>query len=99
MVFAKEDRELILLPIALEFEQKWDFAAIDGSAEMISEFVRSGFALMPGQDFLSPGTKQTAILSSTPPAGHGGMATIFPCGSGLSAVGPASSARIRSANI
>jgi hypothetical protein len=51
VVFAKEDRELILLPIALEFEQKWDFTTIDGSAAMISEFVHSGFGLMPGQDF------------------------------------------------
>ena len=51
VVFAKEDLELILLPIALEFEQKWDFTTIDGSAAMISEFVHSGFGLMPGQDF------------------------------------------------
>lgn len=51
VVFAKEDLELILLPITLEFEQKWDFATIDGSAAMISEFVHSGFGLMPGQDF------------------------------------------------
>lgn len=51
VVFDKEDLELILLPIALEFEQKWDFATIDGSAAMISEFVHSGFGLMPGQDF------------------------------------------------
>lgn len=51
VVFDKEDLELILLPVALEFEQKWDFATIDGSAAMISEFVHSGFGLMPGQDF------------------------------------------------
>jgi hypothetical protein len=51
VVFDKEDLELILLPIALEFEQKWDFATIDGSAAVISDFVHSGFGLMPGQDF------------------------------------------------
>jgi hypothetical protein len=51
LVFTKEDLELILLPIALEFEQKWDFGTIDGSAGMISEFVNSGFGLMPGQNF------------------------------------------------
>ncbi|MBL0714400.1 MAG: hypothetical protein JJV98_11930 [Desulfosarcina sp.] len=51
VVFAREDLELILLPIRLEFEQKLDFTTIDGSAAMISEFVHSGFGLMPGQDF------------------------------------------------
>ncbi len=51
MVFDKEDLELILLPIALEFEQKLDFATIDGCTDAISQFVHSGFGLMPGQDF------------------------------------------------
>lgn len=51
VVFDKEDLELILLPIALEFEQKWDFDTIEGSSRRVSEFVRSGFGLMPGQHF------------------------------------------------
>lgn len=51
VVFDKEDLELILLPIALEFEQKLDFATLDGCTDEISQFVHSGFGLMPGQDF------------------------------------------------
>lgn len=50
VVFEKEDRELVLLPITLEFEQKWDMSTIDRSSPHISEFVQSAFGLMPGQD-------------------------------------------------
>jgi hypothetical protein len=51
MVFDKEDLELILLPIALEFDQKWDFNSIHGSSQQINNFIQSGFGLMPGQHF------------------------------------------------
>lgn len=51
MVFNKEDLELILLPIALEFDQKWDFNTIQGSSHPINQFIQSGFGLMPGQHF------------------------------------------------
>ena len=50
VVFDKEDLELILLPIALEFEQTWDFTTIDNSSRLISDFIQSGFGLMPGQN-------------------------------------------------
>ncbi len=50
VVFDKEDLELILLPIALEFEQTWDFTTIDNSSSLVSEFIQSGFGLMPGQN-------------------------------------------------
>lgn len=50
MVFDKEDLELILLPIALEFDQKWDFSTIERSSRLINDFVQSGFGLMPGQN-------------------------------------------------
>jgi hypothetical protein len=51
VVFDKEDLELILLPIALEFEQTWDFTTIDDSSSLVSDFIQSGFGLMPGQNF------------------------------------------------
>jgi len=51
VVFDKEDLELILLPIALEFEQTWDFSTIDDSSRLVSDFIQSGFGLMPGQNF------------------------------------------------
>ncbi|MDJ0802676.1 MAG: hypothetical protein QNI97_07380 [Desulfobacterales bacterium] len=74
VVFAKEDLELILLPIALEFEQKLDFATIDGSAAMISEFVHSGFGLMPGQDFFmaqDPDRRDLILYATCWPWGDG----------------------------
>lgn len=74
VVFAKEDLELILLPIALEFEQKLDFTTIDGSAAVISEFVHSGFGLMPGQDFfMAPDSDHREIIL---------YATCWPWGNG-----------------
>lgn len=51
VVFDKEDLELILLPIAMEFDQKWDFQTIAGSSRLINDFIQSGFGLMPGQNF------------------------------------------------
>ncbi len=74
VVFAKEDLELILLPIALEFEQKWDFATIDGSAAVISDFVHSGFGLMPGQDFFiaqDPQHREIILYATCWPWGNG----------------------------
>ena len=50
VVFKKEDLELILLPIALEFEQSWDYATIVNSSHPVNEFIQSGFGLMPGQN-------------------------------------------------
>jgi hypothetical protein len=50
VVFNKEDLELILLPITLEFEQTWDFTTIDNSSHLVSRFIESGFGLMPGQN-------------------------------------------------
>jgi hypothetical protein len=50
VVFDKEDLELILLPIALEFDQNWDFQTIEGSSRLINDFIHSGFGLMPGQN-------------------------------------------------
>ena len=50
VVFDKEDLELILLPISLEFQQEWDFTTIDNSSSRISDFIQSGFGLMPGQN-------------------------------------------------
>lgn len=51
VVFDKDDLELILLPVALEFEQKWDFNTIESSSRLINDFIQSGFGLMPGQNF------------------------------------------------
>ena len=50
VVFDKEDLELILLPIALEFEQSWDFNTIENSSHPVNAFIQSGFGLMPGQN-------------------------------------------------
>ena len=60
VVFDKEDLELILLPIALEFEQNWDFHTIDGSSRLISEFIQSGFGLMPGQNLFVAGDQNAS---------------------------------------
>jgi hypothetical protein len=51
VVFDKEDLESILLPVILEFDQQWDFDAVDASAAPVARFLRAGFGLMPGQDF------------------------------------------------
>ncbi len=50
VVFNKEDLELILLPITIEFEQAWDFSTIDNSSGLVNDFIQSGFGLMPGQN-------------------------------------------------
>ena len=63
VVFDKEDLELILLPIALEFEQTWDFNTIDDSSRLISDFIQSGFGLMPGQNlFIAADESAAGIL-------------------------------------
>jgi len=62
VVFDKEDLELILLPIALEFEQTWDFNTIEGSSHLVSEFVQSGFGLMPGQNLFVAGDQNASGL-------------------------------------
>jgi hypothetical protein len=51
VAFDKEDLELVLLPVFLEFDQQWDFAAIDSAAAPVARFLQAGFGLMPGQDF------------------------------------------------
>jgi len=62
VVFDKEDLELILLPIAMEFDQKWDYLTIEGSSRLINEFVQSGFGLMPGQNFFVASDEQASGL-------------------------------------
>jgi hypothetical protein len=62
VVFDKEDLELILLPIALEFEQTWDFNTIDGSSRLVNDFVQSGFGLMPGQNLFVAGDEKASGL-------------------------------------
>ena len=62
VVFNKEDLELILLPIALEFEQNWDFATIDDSSRLICDFIQSGFGLMPGQNLFVAADENAAGL-------------------------------------
>jgi hypothetical protein len=63
VIFEKEDRELVLLPIALEFEQKWDMDTIDRSSPQISAFVQSAFGLMPGQDiFVAQDSAHTELV-------------------------------------
>ena len=49
VVFERQHLELILIPIGLEFEQKWDFYSLGSSPEVISKFVEAGFGLIPGQ--------------------------------------------------
>jgi hypothetical protein len=60
VVFDKEDLELILLPIALEFEQTWDFTTIDDSSRLVSDFIQSGFGLMPGQNLFIAADENTS---------------------------------------
>jgi hypothetical protein len=63
VVFEKEDLELILLPIALEFEQSWDFSTIDDSSRLVYDFIQSGFGLMPGQNlFIAADDKAAGML-------------------------------------
>jgi hypothetical protein len=63
VVFNKEDLELILLPITLEFEQTWDFATIENSSRLVSSFIESGFGLMPGQNlFIAADDNATGLL-------------------------------------
>jgi hypothetical protein len=62
VVFNKEDLELILLPIALEFEQNWDFTSIDDSSRLICDFIQSGFGLMPGQNLFVAADENAAGL-------------------------------------
>lgn len=62
VVFNKEDLELILLPITLEFEQTWDFATIDKSSRLISAFIQAGFGLMPGQNLFTATDDETKGL-------------------------------------
>ena len=63
VVFDKEDLELVLLPIALEFEQTWDFSSIDDSSQLVSNFIQSGFGLMPGQNlFIAADENASGIM-------------------------------------
>jgi hypothetical protein len=62
VVFSKEDLELILLPITLEFEQIWDFTTIDDSSRLVYEFIQSGFGLMPGQNLFIAADEKAAGL-------------------------------------
>ena len=62
VVFDKEDLELILLPITLEFEETWDFNTIDDSSRLVNEFIQSGFGLMPGQNFFVAADDKTSGL-------------------------------------
>jgi hypothetical protein len=62
VVFDKDDLELVLLPVALEFEQKWDFNTIEGSSRLINDFLQSGFGLMPGQNFFVAADDQAREL-------------------------------------
>jgi len=63
VVFDKEDLELILLPISLEFEQTWDFDTIEDSSRLINDFIQSGFGLMPGQNlFVAADESAAGIL-------------------------------------
>lgn len=74
VVFDKEDLELILLPIALEFEQKWDLATIDDSSRLVNSFIQSGFGLMPGQNlFIAADDNAAGLLL---------YATCWPWGNG-----------------
>jgi hypothetical protein len=74
VVFEKEDLELILLPIALEFEQSWDFSTIDDSSRLVFDFIQSGFGLMPGQNlFIATDEKAAGLLL---------YATCWPWGNG-----------------
>jgi len=74
VVFDKEDLELILLPITLEFEQKWDFATIDDSSRLVNSFIQSGFGLMPGQNlFIAADDNAAGLLL---------YATCWPWGNG-----------------
>lgn len=74
VVFDKEDLELILLPIALEFEQSWDFSTIDDSSRLVCDFIQSGFGLMPGQNLF--------IAADDNAAGMLLYATCWPWGDG-----------------
>ena len=74
VVFDKEDMELILLPITLEFEQTWDFATIDDSSRLVNRFIHSGFGLMPGQNlFIADDDNANGLLlyASCWPWGNG----------------------------
>lgn len=74
VVFDKEDLELILLPITLEFEQTWDFATIGDSSRLVSQFIHSGFGLMPGQNlFIAADDNAAGLLL---------YATCWPWGNG-----------------
>lgn len=74
VVFDKEDLELILLPITLEFEQTWDFTTIDDSSRLVNSFIRSGFGLMPGQNlFIAADDNAAGLLL---------YATCWPWGNG-----------------
>ena len=74
VVFDKDDLELILLPITLEFEQTWDFTTIGESSRLVSQFIDAGFGLMPGQNlFIAADDEATGLVL---------YATCWPWGNG-----------------
>ncbi|MGD9330261.1 MAG: hypothetical protein PVJ53_03060 [Desulfobacterales bacterium] len=62
VVFNKENLELILLPITLEFDQAWDFTTLDKSSPLVSAFIQTGFGLMPGQNLYTATDDHTSGL-------------------------------------
>jgi hypothetical protein len=67
VVFDREDLELILLPVSLEFDQQWDFATMGSLAPSVARFLDAGFGLMPGQTFFiaHPDGGQAPMLYAT----------------------------------